>query len=95
MRVGFGFHTSFTSRVIPIIGWPQFLSRILQGYRVYKAMEYFKGLDCIAFKIVKELAVLIESIEGLEILVYRVSRVFQTTFRIGYIRIGVMLLFTS
>ena len=43
-------------------------------------MEYFKGLDSIAFKSVKELAILIESTEGLEILVYRVSRVFQTAF---------------
>ena len=80
MRVGFGFHTSFTSRVIPITAWSQSPSRILQGYRVYKAVEYFKGLDCIVFKSVKELAVLIESIEGLEILVYRVSRVFRTAF---------------
>ena len=95
MRVGFGFHTSFTSRVIPIIGWPQSSFRILQGYRVYKAVEYFKGLDCIVFKSVKELAVLIESIEGLEILVYRVSKVFQTAVGISYIGIGVMLLFTS
>ena len=77
--------------MIPIIGWPQPSSRILQGYRVYKAVEYFKGLDCIVFKSVKELAVLIESIEVLETLVYRVSRVFQTAFWIGYIGIGIML----
>ena len=65
MRVGFGFHTSLTSKVIPIIGWSQSPSRILHGYRVYKAVEYFKGLDCIVSKSVKELAILIESIEGL------------------------------
>ena len=57
-------------------------------------MEYFKGLDCIAFKSVKELLLRIESTEGLEILAYRVSRVFQIAFQTGYIRIGVMLLFT-
>ena len=38
-------------------------------------MEYLKGLDCI-FKKCEELAVIIESTEGLDILVYRVSRVF-------------------
>ena len=53
-------------------------------------MECFKGLDCIVFKSVKELAVLIESTKDLEILGYRVSRVFQIAFRIGYIGIGVM-----
>ena len=58
-------------------------------------MECLKGLDCIAFKGVKELAVPIGSTEGLKILVCRVSKVFQTAFWIGYIRIGIILLFTS
>ena len=58
-------------------------------------MECLKGLDCIAFKGVKELAVPIGSREDLKILVCRVSKVFQTAFWIGYIGIGIMLLFTS
>ena len=68
----------------------------LESFRVIESTKLWsilKGLDCIVFKSVKELAVLIESTKGLEILVYRVSRVFQTAFRIGYIGIGVMLLF--
>ena len=54
-------------------------------------MKYFKDWIVLFLKSVKELAVLIESIEVLETLVYRVSRVFQTTFWIGYIGIGIML----
>ena len=33
----------------------------IQGYRVYKIVECLKGLDCITFKGVKELAVPIGS----------------------------------
>ena len=73
MRVGFEFQTSFTSSVIPIIAWLQSLFRILLGYRIYKTVEYFKGLY---LRNLKELAVFIEFTEVLEILVYRVSRVF-------------------
>ena len=66
--------------------------RILLGYRIYKTVEYFKGLY---LRNLKELAVFIEFTEVLEISVYRIYKVFQLAFRIDYIGIGVMLLFIS
>ena len=59
--------------MIPIIGWLQSLFRIPLGYRIYKTVEYFKGLH---LRNLKELAVFIEFTEVLEISVYSVSGVF-------------------
>ena len=66
--------------------------RVIEFTRPWSTLK-----DCIVLflKNLKELVVFIEFTEVLEILVYRISRVFQTAFRIGYIGIGVMLLFTS
>ena len=66
--------------------------RVIEFTRLWSTLK-----DCIVLllKNLKELVVFIEFTYILEILVYRTSRVFQTAFRIVYIGIGVMLLFTS
>ena len=84
-----------TSSVILIIWWLQSLFK--NPFRVVDFMKLWSTLKdwIVLFLNVKELAVPIESTEGLKILVHRVSRVFQTSFWTAYIGIGFMLLFTS